>query len=594
MARSDTPQLLRKVTLSFAFALLMLTTIAFLSYRSIRSLGATTDRLTEARAVLEKIDSLACSLTSAECVARGFALTHEQEHLRRFDGSQKRIAMDFAALKVQLAGQPEQAARLGELQPLVDSQLARLKKGIEAASKGTASASLFQAQAGRREQDEIGGLLADISAFERENLRAVSSLSHRLGRMAGVAITLGGLLALGLLLWAGQFVLRDISARQRTEEALESERNLLRRVIDSIPEQVSVRDAEGRCIVENAARRRLLPPVPLDGAEGAEPHTPDEADEDRQIIEAGRPVLKELPVRGTDGRTRWLSIKKVPFKDREGKIVGTVSLASDISAHKEAEETLHLTASQLRTSNAELQEFASVASHDLQEPLRKILAFGGRLHTKCHDALGEDGRDYLARITNATQRMQSLVEGLLTLARVSQREVHFVRVDLQQVIREVLTDLEIRIEQSGARMEVGELPVVEADALQMRQLFQNLIANALKFQKPGAAPLVKIHAARTEPEDALAAGFPSGEEAWQIAVEDNGIGFEEKFAGRIFDPFLRLHGRNAYEGAGIGLSVVRKIVDRHRGTIRACGSEGRGAKFIVTLPAKQPNKEPHE
>jgi PAS domain S-box-containing protein len=231
---------------------------------------------------------------------------------------------------------------------------------------------------------------------------------------------------------------------------------------------------------------------------------------------------------------------------------------------------------ELARSNDELQQFAFIASHDLQEPLRKIKTFGDRLKATCGDAFTAQGRDYLERMQNAAQRMQSLIEDLLTLSRVTTRAQPFVSVDLAQVTQEVLSDLEVAIQQSDAHVEVGELATVTADPLQMRQLLQNLIGNALKFRRPEEAPFVKIY---TEPTRAI-----NGSEFCQIIVEDRGIGFDEKYLGRIFNVFQRLHGRSEYEGTGIGLAICRKIAERHHGSITAQSQPGAGAKFIVTLP----------
>ncbi|MBD0302278.1 MAG: PAS domain-containing protein [Tolypothrix sp. T3-bin4] len=231
---------------------------------------------------------------------------------------------------------------------------------------------------------------------------------------------------------------------------------------------------------------------------------------------------------------------------------------------------------ELARSNDELQQFAFIASHDLQEPLRKIKTFGDRLKATCGDTFTAQGRDYLERMQNAAQRMQSLIEDLLTLSRVTTRAQPFVSVDLAQVTQEVLSDLEVAIQQSDAHVEVGELATVTADPLQMRQLLQNLIGNALKFRRPEEAPFVKIY---TEPTRAI-----NGSEFCQIIVEDRGIGFDEKYLGRIFNVFQRLHGRSEYEGTGIGLAICRKIAERHHGSITAQSQPGAGAKFIVTLP----------
>jgi signal transduction histidine kinase len=234
---------------------------------------------------------------------------------------------------------------------------------------------------------------------------------------------------------------------------------------------------------------------------------------------------------------------------------------------------------ELERSNRELQDFASVASHDLQEPLRKVRAFGDRLVARFGDALPPEGHDYLARMQDAAARMSTLIDDLLAFSRVTTRAQPFVCVDLGLVAAQVCADLEVRIADSGGTVVVEPLPAVEADPLQMRQLLQNLIANGLKFHRPGVPPRVRVSAERDE-----TAG-PTG--GWvRLAVEDNGIGFEEKYLDRIFTIFQRLHGRGDYEGTGVGLAVCRKIVERHEGTITARSVPGEGACFLVTLPVR--------
>ena len=240
----------------------------------------------------------------------------------------------------------------------------------------------------------------------------------------------------------------------------------------------------------------------------------------------------------------------------------------------------------MRRSNAELEQFAYAAGHDLQEPLRKIQAFGDLLTSKSGDSLNEDGRNYLDRIKGAASRMQDLITGLLTFSRVTTQAQPHTRVDLRDVAQGVLSDLEVRIEQSGGRVDVGDLPVIEADELQMRQLMQNLISNALKFQKPEEPPVVKVESRFINGTNGAGNQQLSKARLCELTVQDNGIGFEEKFADRVFGIFERLHGRGAYEGTGIGLATCRKIVERHGGTIEAKSAPGEGATFVVTLPAK--------
>lgn len=243
-----------------------------------------------------------------------------------------------------------------------------------------------------------------------------------------------------------------------------------------------------------------------------------------------------------------------------------------------ANERLRRFTQELERSNRELQDFAFVASHDLQEPLRKIQAFGDRLRSKHGAALGTEGLDYLERMQRAAQRMHILINDLLTFSRVTSKAQPFVTVDLNDILRGVLSDLEIRIQQTGATVEAGVLPVLEADPLQMRQLLQNLVGNALKFHAPGASPLVRVGGA---------VGRDGGVPRARLTVEDNGIGFDEKYLDRIFTPFQRLHGRTEYEGTGMGLAVCRRIVERHNGTLMAESEPGRGARFIVILPVQQ-------
>ncbi len=286
-----------------------------------------------------------------------------------------------------------------------------------------------------------------------------------------------------------------------------------------------------------------------------------------------------------DGRLTDMSLTISPIKTAAGEITGASKIARDITERKRAEEELKDFAAQLKRSNAELQDFASVASHDLQEPLRKVQAFGDRLKTKCGDALSDDGRDYLERMQNAAGRMQTLITDLLTFSRVTTQAQPFVPVDLRRVTNEVLSDLETRIETTNGTIEIGELATIDADPTQMRQLLQNLIGNALKFNRPGVPPIVKIGgqichnfaADKVEPAGAT----------YCLTVEDNGIGFEDKYVEKIFKVFQRLHGRSEYEGTGIGLSVCRKIAERHGGSITATSVPNEGTTFTVILPDKQ-------
>jgi len=282
------------------------------------------------------------------------------------------------------------------------------------------------------------------------------------------------------------------------------------------------------------------------------------------------------------GRVVWVHVTGSLVRDAGGAPLHFVAQIEDITSRKRAEGKLAAYAARLAEKNRELQDFAHVASHDLQEPLRKIQAFGDRLDQCAGPRLEPGERDYLSRMRAAAARMSALIDALLAYSRVASQARVFAKVPLDQVLREALQDLELRLEKTAGRVEAGPLPEIEGDAVQLRQLFQNLVGNALKYHRPGLPPLVRVSAA-----PAPAGALPGPGAAWEIRVEDNGIGFEPRHAEAIFGVFHRLHGRDAYEGAGVGLAICRRIVERHGGLVRAEGRPGEGACFRVVLPAAQ-------
>lgn len=291
-------------------------------------------------------------------------------------------------------------------------------------------------------------------------------------------------------------------------------------------------------------------------------------------ISEGKTWEGEIRNRAKDGSLYWVNTTIVPFMDAEGKPERYVAVRYEITERKLAEEQLKIYSKKLEISNQELQDFASVAAHDLQEPLRKIQTFSDRVKLKAKDSISPEAYDYLDRVQASAKRMQILINDLLTYSRVTTKANPFSQVSLNKIVTQVKSDLEIRIEQTAGTVNISNLPDIDADPTQMHQLFQNLISNALKFHKPDCPPIVTISA-------------NVDEKTCAITIADNGIGFEQKYADRIFTIFQRLHGRHEYEGTGIGLAVCRKIIDRHGGRIVARSELGKGSTFIVYLPIKQ-------
>jgi len=283
---------------------------------------------------------------------------------------------------------------------------------------------------------------------------------------------------------------------------------------------------------------------------------------------------------------QFVTINKVA--ENKWQLFGITTDITDLketeSALRSSEDKLRQFTLQLERSNRELQDFAYVASHDLQEPLRKIVVFGERLKEKTAGSMAPEALDYLDRMQKAAARMQTLITDLLTFSRVTTKAHPFARVDLAEVAKEVVNDLEGRIELVKGRVELGSLPIIDAEALQMRQVLQNLIGNALKFRRPEEPPVVKVEA------EIIPAPDDPVKKLCRLTVADNCIGFDEKYLDRIFNVFQRLHTRNEYEGTGMGLAIVRKIALYHGGDITARSKPGVGSTFILTLPVDHPKE----
>tara|TARA_R110002153_G_scaffold110189_1_gene251170 strand:- start:43149 stop:44651 length:1503 start_codon:yes stop_codon:yes gene_type:complete len=238
---------------------------------------------------------------------------------------------------------------------------------------------------------------------------------------------------------------------------------------------------------------------------------------------------------------------------------------------------------ELSRSNRELEDFAFVASHDLQEPLRKIRAFGDRFMSTYGEELEDKGVDYIKRMKTAAERMSNLINDLLEFSRVTTRGKEFSEVRLDKVMADIISDLAIAIQESDSQIKIDELPTIQGDKAQMYQLFLNLLSNAIKFRKVDVAPQISITYQQTETRDAITGTAIQ----WHLmTVSDNGIGFEQEFADKIFVPFQRLHGRSEYKGTGIGLAVCLRIVERHGGKISAVSEPGAGAVFTVKIPVE--------
>lgn len=402
-------------------------------------------------------------------------------------------------------------------------------------------------------------------------------------------------------------IVRDIADRKRIEEELRDSEARYRAIFElsavgqaelELPSRRYLAVNRRFCEITGFSEEELLQMTVADVT-----HPDDRAYDqerfDQTLADRQREHFSEKRYLRKDRTIRWVDVRGRLIADDAGNPSRIVEIISDITDRRAAERALRESERQLRQMNEtlemrvaqrteelvqvnralsqrnrELRDFANVASHDLREPLRKIQTFADLVEADFAADLGEEGRLYLDRMRRVAVRMTDLLNDLRSFSRITSTADPFMRVDLNMTIDEVLSDLEIRLHDTGGEVVVGTLPAVRGIPTHLRQLFQNLVENALKFHRPGVAPHVEISA---EPGDEPA--------LIRLVVQDNGIGFAPAYVERIFAPFQRLHGQARYEGTGMGLAICRRIVEHHGGSIFAQSREGEGARFIIELPS---------
>jgi|GEM_PF-2190617 len=397
-------------------------------------------------------------------------------------------------------------------------------------------------------------------------------------------------------------VQRDITEEKRHQDALRESEERFRSMADDAPMLVWMADAAANLVYYNKATQDYVgsnrDEFLRDG--WARITHPDDIGAVYEIYSKAQtnpaPFAVECRLRGGDNQYRWFLFKGVPRYHKD-QFIGFIGTALDIEDQKRFTRELEARVekrtkdlieinNKLERSNQELEQFAYVASHDLQEPLRKISAFGNILVSRYKPGLGNEGADLINRMQSAAERMRTLIDELLTYSRVS-RQAEKLPVRLSDLIREVMVDMETSIREKQAIIQVDELGTVVGNPMQLRQLFQNLISNSLKFSKDDQIPAISISSKLLKGAESGLSVISGDEEKlfFQIDVKDNGIGFEQQYAEKIFQVFQRLHGRTEYPGSGVGLSIVQKVVENHKGYIIAESTPGAGACFRILLPA---------
>ncbi|MCA9268910.1 MAG: PAS domain-containing protein [Planctomycetales bacterium] len=374
-----------------------------------------------------------------------------------------------------------------------------------------------------------------------------------------------------------QILFRDVTEELAMERALQASEARLQAILDNTSAVVYMKDAEGKYLLINRMYERLfhVDLVNVVGKTDYDIFPAEFADAfrevDQRVLEGGEAVEIEETAPHEDGPHEYIS-SKFPLRDDRGKVFAMAGISTDISESKRAARQLADYAARLESTNRELEEFAYIVSHDLQEPLRTLSFFSDSLRTDLAGKLSEQSDRDLQFINDAAQRMQHLVRDLLSLSRAGRAELKREPTPLGECVSAALTALSTRIRERNAQVEFGDLPTVPGDRTTLTQLFQNLIGNAVKFVPSDRVPHVQIKARRLD-------------DAWELRVIDNGIGIKPEYAQKIFAPFQRLHSTSEYEGTGIGLAICRKVVQRHGGAISAEPADNGGTCFTFTLPA---------
>ena len=369
-----------------------------------------------------------------------------------------------------------------------------------------------------------------------------------------------------------------IASRHQAEVALKAATQFREKIMENVTNAIYTMDRDGRFMTANRRTSDItgypveeLLGMPWASLISDEAKLADLQPRYQQAIDGGDPITDyEVPLTRKNGTVVIIHFS-IAALSQDGEIFGVVGAAEDITARKRDEAELMARANELARSNADLEQFAYVASHDLQEPLRTVSGFAQLLQKRYEGKLGPDADEYIGFVTSGAQRMKSLIEDLLAYSRVSRAADATAPVDLNRVVATALANVHGAISAAEATVTVGKLPTIVGNERQMVQLFQNLLGNAVKFRRPDVAPVVEIAAGRHD-------------EGWELTIRDNGIGIEEKHAEQVFGLFQRLHGREKYPGNGIGLTICKKIVDLHRGRIRVEPATP-GTRFRICLPA---------
>jgi len=576
-----------RVTAGFAAALVVLGVAEVISYQSTNHLVRTSHQVAHTRQVLESLDEILVTMDAVEIGQRGYLLTGKEVYLQPYEDAKDRLPKVLTTLDELTPYDSDRQRNLEKLTSLIIQKQQELAAGIamKRANKTDEASWLIMSGLGKKEMDDIRALIARMRKSEEARMATRIALWEAGARRTAHVVILGVAVASIFLLTAILALNSETSERSRAENALRKSQARTKMLADSIPDYaILMLDIEGRVLSWSPGARKILgyKQEEVLGQSYSRFFPPGDASagvpnqELEKVTVNGRVETEGWRVR-KDGSRFWSNSVMVAIRDDEGQLQGFSKVMRDVTEQKAAQEKieklnqdLEQRASDLEAANKELEAFTYSVSHDLRAPLRHIDGFSQLLVDEHGPQLPAEVRRYLDRIQNGARQMGQLVDELLNLSRIGRREIGLQVTGLDSVVGQVVSELKMEIDGRKVDWKIASLPYVECDPTLMRQVFANLLSNAVKYTRPRDPAIIEVGTVQEN-------GAPA------IFVRDNGVGFSMKYADKLFGVFQRLHRAEDFEGTGIGLATVQRIIHKHGGRIWAEGELDKGATFYFTL-----------
>jgi len=575
----------KKIGLGFIASVAALLGISLLSCWTIESSITAQDWVTHTYEVIATLEQGRANLTDAETAQRAYLLTGDERFFLDSSNAQSHVSGWMGTLRQITADNPDQQKRLEGLQILITQRLAllnsrmelRREKGLQAAADAVATGE------GADLSQQIRQQIDEMQAAENQLLRVRQQTKRVDTRTAEVLVVSGSLLASVLGSIAFLMARRDLILREQAGLELQENRARLQSILDNMPAIIFLKDLEGRYLFvnrqflkinglsgEQVIGKTIFDITPREHADIAHVHH-------QKVLATQAAVEAEETIMYPDGPHTHLAVK-FPIRDAAGKIIGTGGISTDITERKvNEEERQRLTdelqnhATQLELANKELEAFSYSVSHDLRAPLRHIDGFVKLLDKNANSSMDERSRRFLDIIADSSHRMGSLIDDLLMFSRMGRTELRHTRVDSDALVHEVVDSLQSDTLGRNIEWKIAKLPQIHADTAMLRQVWANLIGNAVKYTRPRDPARIEV-------------GYNENGKESVFYICDNGVGFDMQYAHKLFGVFQRLHRVDEFEGTGIGLANVQRIVLRHHGRVWAEGKLNEGSKFFFAIP----------